>query len=147
MRKQEDIFIPNKPSVEDIADGFGLGKDFTYWCQESHIAFKDLYIQFGHPSFYATYNREFKISYREWNEIHLLAFVVVLLGIMVFPHGPSLFINTRVITLAHTLFKGYENQGTTNYYPIALVILYDMYRSMGKCKEGHRYLQGCNILL
>ena len=31
-RKQEDIFIPNKPSVENIADWFGLRKDFAYWC-------------------------------------------------------------------------------------------------------------------
>ena len=28
-RKQEDIFIPNKPSVEDIAKWFGFGKDFA----------------------------------------------------------------------------------------------------------------------
>ena len=34
-RKQEDIFIPNKPSVEDIMDWLGLGKDFAYWYQES----------------------------------------------------------------------------------------------------------------
>ena len=68
-RKQEDIFIPNKPSVDDITNWFGLRKDFAYWCQESHVAFRDLYIRFGHASFYATYNREFKIFYREWNEI------------------------------------------------------------------------------
>ena len=55
-RKQEDIIIPNKPSVENIADWFRLGKNFSYWCQESHVAFRDLYIRFGHESFYATYN-------------------------------------------------------------------------------------------
>ena len=66
---------------------------------------------------------------------------------MVFPNGPSLSINTRVITLAHTLFKGYENQGTTKYYSIVPVILSDMYRALGKSKEGHRYFQGCNLLL
>ena len=38
-RKQEDIFIPNKPFVEDIANWFELGKDFAYWFQESHVAF------------------------------------------------------------------------------------------------------------
>ncbi|XP_015083929.1 uncharacterized protein LOC107027260 [Solanum pennellii] len=146
-RKQEDIFIPNKPSVNDITNWFGLRKDFAYWCQESHVAFRDLYIRFGHASFYVTYNREFKISYGEWNEIRPLAFAVALLGTMVFPHGPSLSINTRVITLVRTLFKGYENQGTTKHYPIAPVILSDMYRALGKCKEGHRYFQGCNLLL
>ncbi|TMW81822.1 hypothetical protein EJD97_007724 [Solanum chilense] len=99
---------------------------------------KDLYVRFGHASFYAVYNREFKISYREWNELHPLAFAVTLLGTMVFQHGPSLSINTRVITLVHTLFKGYENQGTTKYYFVAPVILLDIYRTLGKCKEGHR---------
>ena len=64
-RKQEGIFIPNKPCVYDITNWFGLRKDFAYWFQESHVAFRDLDIRFGHASFYATYNREFKISYRE----------------------------------------------------------------------------------
>ena len=76
-----------------------------------------------------------------------MAFAVALLGTMVFPHGLSLSINTRVITLVHTLFKGYENQGTTKYYSVAPVILSNIYRALGKCKEGHRYLQGCILLL
>lgn len=78
----------------------------------------------------------------DWNEIRPLAFVAVLLGTMIIPHGPSLSINNRVIILAHTLFKGYQNQGTTKYYSIAPVIMSDMYRALGKCKEGHRYFQG-----
>ena len=44
--------------------------------------FRDLYIRFGDASFYAAYNREFKISYREWNEVCPLAFAVALLGTM-----------------------------------------------------------------
>ena len=76
-----------------------------------------------------------------------MAFAVALLGTMVFPHSPSLSINTRVITLVHTLFKGYENQATKKYYSVAPVILSDIYRALGKCKEGHRYFQGCNLLL
>ena len=68
--------------------------------------FRDLYIRFGHASFYAAYNREFMISYREWNKVRPLVFVVALMGTMVFQHGSSLSINTRVITLVHTLFKG-----------------------------------------
>ena len=72
--------------------------------------FRDLYVRFEHPSFYAAYNREYKISYKEWNEVRPLAFAVALLGTMVFPHGLSLSINTRVITLVHTLLKGDESQ-------------------------------------
>ena len=109
-RKQEDVFIPNKPSVENISDWLGLRRDYTYWCQDSHVMFRDLYVRFGHVSFYAAYNREFRISYREWNELRPLAFAIALLGTMVFPHGPSLSINTRVITLVHTLLKGDESQ-------------------------------------
>ena len=45
------------------------------------------------------------------------------------------------------LFKGYENQGTTKYYPVARVILSDMYRALGKCKERHQYFQGYSLLL
>ena len=37
--------------------------------------------------------------------------------------------------------KGQQN--TT----LAPVILSDMYRALGKCKEGHRYFQGYNLLL
>ncbi|KAK4734345.1 hypothetical protein R3W88_008606 [Solanum pinnatisectum] len=61
---------------------------------------------------------------------------------MVFPQGPRLSINTRVIMVAHTLFHGHLNQGQVKYYPIAPVILSDMYRALGRCKEGHRYFQG-----
>ena len=68
-QKQEDIFIPNKPSIENIEDWFGLRKDFACWCQDSHMMFKDLYIRFGHASFYAAYNQEFMISCKEWNEV------------------------------------------------------------------------------
>ncbi|KAK4713125.1 hypothetical protein R3W88_019032 [Solanum pinnatisectum] len=66
---------------------------------------------------------------------------------MIFPQGLSLSINTRVIMLAHTLFHGHLNPGQVKYYPIAPVILSDMYRALGRCKEGHRYFQGCNLLL
>ena len=52
MKKKEDILIPNKPSVEDITDLFGLGKDYTYWCRESRVAFRDLYVRIGYMSFY-----------------------------------------------------------------------------------------------
>ena len=52
--KLEDIFIPNKPYIENIADLFEFGKNIAYLCHESHATIRDLYIQFGHASFYAT---------------------------------------------------------------------------------------------
>ncbi|KAK4733569.1 hypothetical protein R3W88_007830 [Solanum pinnatisectum] len=131
-RKQESILIPNKPTLEDIIN---------------YISFMYLYVRLGHASFYANYNQEFRVTFREWDGIRPLAFTIALLGTMVFPQGPSLSINTRVIMLAHTLFHGHLNQRQVKYYPIAPVILSDMYRALGRCKEGHRYFQGCNLLL
>ncbi|KAK4723565.1 hypothetical protein R3W88_026344 [Solanum pinnatisectum] len=134
--KQESILIPNKPTLEDIINWLGLRKDYSYWAKGSSISFRNLYVRFGHASFYP-----------KWDGIRPLAFTIALLGTMVFPQGPSLSINTRVVMLAHTLFHEHLNQGQVKYYPIAPVILSDMYRALGRCKEGHRYFQGCNLLL
>ncbi|KAK4732514.1 hypothetical protein R3W88_025502 [Solanum pinnatisectum] len=113
----------------------------------SNISFMDIYVRFGHASFFTNYNQEFRVTFKEWDGIRPLTFTIALLGTMVFPQGPSLSINTRVIMLAHTLFHGHLNQGQVKYYPIAPVILSDMYRALRRCKEGHRYFQGCNLLL
>ncbi|KAK4724406.1 hypothetical protein R3W88_027185 [Solanum pinnatisectum] len=147
VRKQENILIPNKPTLEDIINWLGLRKDYAYWAEGSSISFRDLYVRFGHERFYANYNQEFRVTFREWDGIRHLAFTIALLGTMVFPQGPSLSINTWVIMLAHTLFHGHLNQWQVKYYPIAPVIMFDMYRSLGRCKEGHRYFQGYNLLL
>ncbi|KAK4731505.1 hypothetical protein R3W88_024493 [Solanum pinnatisectum] len=147
VRKQESILIPNKPTLEDIINWLGLRKDYAHWAEGSSISFMDLYVRFGHVSFYANYNQEFRVTFREWDGIRPLAFTIALLGTMVFPQVPSLSINTRVIMLAHTLFYGYLNQGQVKYYPIAPVILSDMYCALGRYKEGHRHFQGCNLLL
>uniref|UniRef100_M1CJZ1 Aminotransferase-like plant mobile domain-containing protein n=1 Tax=Solanum tuberosum TaxID=4113 RepID=M1CJZ1_SOLTU len=147
VRKQEHILIPNKPTLEDIINWLGLRKDYAFWADGSSVSFMDLYVRFGNATFYVNYNQEFRVTFREWDGIRPLAFTIALLGTMVFPQGPSLSINTRVIMLAHTLFHGHLNQGKVKYYPIAPVILSDMYRALGKCKEGHRYFQGCNLLL
>ncbi|KAK4726792.1 hypothetical protein R3W88_031709 [Solanum pinnatisectum] len=136
VRKQESILIPNKPTLEDIINCLGLRKDYAYWVEGSSISFRDLYVRFGHANFYANYNQEFKVTFKEWDRIRPLAFTIVLLGTI-----------TRVIMLAHTLFHGHLNQGEVKYYPIAPVILSDMYRALGRCKEGHRYFQGYNLFL
>ncbi|XP_049365515.1 uncharacterized protein LOC125830374 [Solanum verrucosum] len=156
VRKQENILISNKPTLEDLINWLGLRKDYAFWAEDTRPILMDLYVRFGNASFYANYNQEFRVTYREWDGIRPLTFTVALLGTMVFPHGPSLSINTRVIMLAHTLFHGHLNQGQVKYYPIAPVILFDMYRALGKCKKVvttwkkmivHRYFQGCNLLL
>ena len=124
MRKQEDILIPNKPFVEEITDAFRLGRYYSYLAQEYSLSFKDLYMRFGHASFYENYNKELRFTYREWNKIRPLAFAVALLGTMIFPHGPSLSINTRVIMLAYNLLNGFKNQGQVKY--LTLSSLYQM---------------------
>ncbi|KAH0735450.1 hypothetical protein KY285_011157 [Solanum tuberosum] len=147
VRKWENILIPNKPTLEDIINWLGLRKDYAFWAEGSSVSFMDPYVRFGNVSFYANYNQEFRVTYKERDGIRSLAFTIALLGTMVFLQGPSLSINTRVIMLAHTLFHGHLNQGQVKYYPITPVIISDMYCALGKYKEGHRYFQGYNFLL
>ncbi|KAL3361713.1 hypothetical protein AABB24_014535 [Solanum stoloniferum] len=122
VRKRENILIPNKPTLEDIVNWLELRKDCAYWAEGSSVSFMDLYVRFGDASFYVNYNQEFRVTFREWDRIRPLTFTIALLGTMVFP----------VIMLAHTLFHGHLNQGQVKYYPIAPVILSDMYRTLGK---------------
>ena len=51
VRKQEEILIPNNPSVEDIIKLLRLRKDYAYWSIYSSIAFIDLYVKFGNARF------------------------------------------------------------------------------------------------
>ena len=51
VRKQEEILIPNNPSIEDIIRLLGLGKYYAYWSIYSSIAFIDLYVKFGNARF------------------------------------------------------------------------------------------------
>lgn len=52
-----------------------------------------------------------------------------------------------MIMFAHTLFHEHRNQRQVKYYTIPPIILSKMYRALVKCKEGHRYFQGSNLLL
>uniref|UniRef100_M1E1A0 DUF7745 domain-containing protein n=1 Tax=Solanum tuberosum TaxID=4113 RepID=M1E1A0_SOLTU len=81
VRKHEDILIPNKPTIEEITKWLGLRKDCAHWSLGSSIAFRDLYIKFGHTSFYANHNQEFRITFREWDMIRPLAFTIALLDL------------------------------------------------------------------
>ncbi|KAL3353030.1 hypothetical protein AABB24_020829 [Solanum stoloniferum] len=65
VRKQENILIPNKPTLEDIINWLELKKDCVFWDKGFSISFMDLYVRFGYVSFYANYNQEFRVTYRE----------------------------------------------------------------------------------
>lgn len=88
----------------------------------------------------------FKVTDRECNEIGPLAFVVALLSKIFITHVQRLCINTRLIILAHTLINGLENQGQVKYYPVAPILLSEMYRALRNFKKGHIYFQGYNLL-
>ena len=76
-----------------------------------------------------------------------LEITIALLGNIVFPPMLEPQYDTQIIILANTLLHGYENQKQVKYYPIKQAILSGVYHALGKYKKGHRYFQGCNLLL
>lgn len=62
VRKKENILIPKYPSVEDIKNLLGVGKDYAYLVNESSVSFMDLYVRFGNVSFYANCKKEFSVT-------------------------------------------------------------------------------------
>lgn len=58
FRKEEGILISNKPTGKEIMDFLDLKQ--IDWVHASSDAFRDLYNQFGHTSFYLIFNKEFK---------------------------------------------------------------------------------------
>ncbi|KAH0696118.1 hypothetical protein KY289_013600 [Solanum tuberosum] len=106
VRIQENILIPNKPTLEDIINWLGLRKDYAFCVEGSSVYFMDLYVRFRHASFYANYNQEFRVTFREWDGIRSLAFTIALLGHRYF-QGCNLLLQWWIM---NHLAKGHETQ-------------------------------------
>ncbi|KAK4351629.1 hypothetical protein RND71_030942 [Anisodus tanguticus] len=72
-----------------------------------------------------------------------IAFTVAVLGTLIFPleHGK---ISTRICSVARALFEGVDGSQLT----LALMILAEIFRALGKCKRGETsFFEGCNLIL
>ncbi|KAH0675521.1 hypothetical protein KY285_023322 [Solanum tuberosum] len=67
---------------------------------------------------------------------------------MVFPQDGGNEIDTRIVMVTHAIFEGVGKTGQVKkYFNLAPIIVADIYRSLGQCKNGFPFFQGCNILL
>ncbi|KAH0774083.1 hypothetical protein KY290_011220 [Solanum tuberosum] len=67
---------------------------------------------------------------------------------MVFPQDGGNEIDTRIVMVTHAIFEGIGKKGQVKkYFNLAPIIVADIYRSLGQCKNRFPFFRGCNILL
>ncbi|KAK4724565.1 hypothetical protein R3W88_027344 [Solanum pinnatisectum] len=88
-----------------------------------------LYERYGRSDSYKVFRKEFSCTYVHWQAKHPIAFVVALLGTLVFPreHG---HISTCICSVVRVLFEA------------------ELFRALGKCKRKEaNFFEGCNLFL
>ncbi|KAH0700949.1 hypothetical protein KY284_015164 [Solanum tuberosum] len=139
------ILLPDKPTSTELKNMLLLVN--ADWLDTPSIPFLKFYERWGHENYYKNFPNEF-LSRSSWSQTQTLAFAVCLLGTMVFPQGEGNEIDTRVVMVTHAIFEGVGKKGQVKkYFNLAPIILADIYRSLGQCKNGFPFFQGCNILL
>ncbi|KAH0765390.1 hypothetical protein KY285_001261 [Solanum tuberosum] len=139
------ILLPYKTTSTELKNMLLLVN--ADWLDTPNIPFVKFYERWGHESYYKNFPNEF-LSRSSWSQNQTLAFAVCLLGTMVFPQGEGNEIDTRVVMVTHAIFKGVGKKGQVKkYFNLAPIILADIYRSLGQCKNGFPFFQGCNILI
>ncbi|KAK4353692.1 hypothetical protein RND71_025886 [Anisodus tanguticus] len=92
---------------------------------------------------YKLFKNEFSCTPDHWQARRPIAFVVALLGTLIFPleHGK---ISTCICSVARSLFGGVDGAQLT----LAPMILAEIFRALGKCKRGETsFFEGCNLIL
>ncbi|KAK4379959.1 hypothetical protein RND71_001821 [Anisodus tanguticus] len=87
--------------------------------------------------------KEFSCTLDHWRVSRPIAFVVAVLGILVFPleHGK---ISTCICSVAQAIFEGVDGTQLT----LAPMILAEIFQALGKCKIGEtNFFEGCNLIL
>ena len=140
----DNILIPDKPTSKKMKDLLLLVD--ADWLDTPNIPFIKFYERWGHENYFEDFPNEFH-NFSTWNNTRPLAFSICLLGIMVFPRGQQNEIDSRIVSTAHAIFYGVGGENQKKYFNLVPIILADIYRSLGRCKNGHQFFQGCNILL
>ncbi|KAH0705576.1 hypothetical protein KY289_010652 [Solanum tuberosum] len=139
------ILLPDKPTSTELKNMLLLVN--TDWLDTPSISFLKFYERWEHENYYKNFPNEF-LSRSSWSQTQTLAFAVCLLGTMVFPQGGGNEIDTRIVMVTHAIFEGVGKKGQVKKnFNLAPIILADIYRSLGQCKKGFPFFQGCNILL
>ncbi|KAF3685992.1 Beta-adaptin-like protein C [Capsicum annuum] len=136
MRKEtpdKNILVPDVWDRQKIKEAF-LNDDDTWLGERDRatITFRELYRRFGRFNFFHKFGHKLE-SEAKWKETRAFAFVVGLLGTMVFPQGENGTIHPRVVTVTHALFFGMEYNSTKVFHNLAPMIVADIYLALGRC--------------
>ena len=103
--------------------------------------------RWGHDTYFRLFTNEFH-NRSAWRQTQTIAFSACLLGTMVFPKDEGKEIDTQVVMVVDTMFRGIgRKQEQKKNYSLAPIIFADIYRSVSLCKNGFPFFKGCNILL
>lgn len=132
-----------KVSLEEIRNKLGLqGSMMVSFVMKSKIPGSYLVDRFGHNQGREKYEVE-SPDPKSWESKRIFAFIVYFLGMVVFPNGAEEVIYSRLIAVVDALCNGI-NKGPCTIVPI---IVADIYRALGFCKNGAKYFERCNLLL
>uniref|UniRef100_M1CMJ9 Aminotransferase-like plant mobile domain-containing protein n=2 Tax=Solanum tuberosum TaxID=4113 RepID=M1CMJ9_SOLTU len=147
FKPDTDLLFPKTWDFAEIREKLSLVKaDWMDRMPGPNIPLRKFYYRFGRARAYEKFKEEF-VSEEKWKETRPLAFVICLLGTMVFPQGPNYTIHPNVVMVTHAIFYGVGYGSAIKYYTLAPMILADIYRALDKCQSGERFFQGCNLIL
>lgn len=139
-----NILIPSRPTNKKMKDMFFLMQ--ADWLGNSEIPFLKFYEHWGRNSYFGRFPNEFH-DYTTWIRTQALDFSICLLVTMVFPQDQMNVIGSRIVMVTRAIFYGLGKDGKKKYCDLAQVILANIYRSFGLCKNGYEFFQQCNLLL
>ncbi|KAH0693520.1 hypothetical protein KY285_020617 [Solanum tuberosum] len=137
------MIVPHKQSPKKFLKSLGLKRNREMDClDKGWISIEFLYHRFCNEKGHKHFNKEFGCSARQLQKYRLKAFVITLLGSLIFPIKEGK-IST---TLGHVVrMLALEGQNPTK--TIVPLILAKMIRALSACVDGKRYFEGCNLLL
>jgi len=99
-----------------------------------------LYRRFGKNDNFEKFGHKFE-SEEKWKGKRAFAFVVGLLGTMVFSEGESGTINPKVIMVADTLFNRMNYSQTKVFHTFSPMIVAEIYQALDMCQYGAHFFR------
>ncbi|KAH0679232.1 hypothetical protein KY284_020317 [Solanum tuberosum] len=105
-----------------------------------HVELDYIFQRFGRSESYYEYQREFEYTRGAWEHMRPRVFIMVFLGVMVFPIRSN-SIDINILPMVISIFNDPQR------FTLVPMILAEVLRSLTVCIRGHDFFRGCNILL
>ncbi|KAL3337718.1 hypothetical protein AABB24_030047 [Solanum stoloniferum] len=134
------VLLPDKPTSTKLKNILLLVN--ADWLDTPSIPFVKFYERWGHENYYKNFSNEF-LDYGNWRQTQTLAFVMCLLGTMVFSQDEGNEIDTRIVMVTHSIFEGVgKNRQVKKYFNLAPIILADIIDLCVNVKMGFHFFKG-----